>query len=123
MQTTLQVGSVLRSSWSFLCPSLSRPATPPIRTQRTSSFDEKIATEITGLTHAQQKRARFDGLLPFYRHRGHKVLYRVGDLYAYRDSMFVPTKRKPPITRTRTPEHNEKIGNAVKAARAKASKS
>jgi hypothetical protein len=81
--------------------------------------DEKIATEITGLTYAQQKRARFDGLLPFYRHRGHKVLYRVGDLYAYRDAMFVPTKRRPAVKRKRTPEHNEKIGIAVKAAKAK----
>lgn len=82
--------------------------------------DEGVAEEITGLTRLQQKRARHDGLLRFYRSRGRTIRYQVADLLAYRDAMFVPVTPKPKITRKRTPEHNAKIAAAVKAARAKA---
>ena len=79
----------------------------------------EIAEEITGLSPSQQKRARQDGLLKFYRHRGMAIRYKVADLYEYRDAMFVAVDRKPKITRKRSPEHNEKIAASVKAARAK----
>lgn len=81
----------------------------------------EIAQEITGLSPSQQKRARQDGLLKFYRHRGMAILYKVADLYEYRDAMFVAVDRKPKITRTRSAEHNEKIAASVRAARAKKS--
>ncbi|MGE0138042.1 MAG: hypothetical protein AB7L17_16970 [Ilumatobacteraceae bacterium] len=80
---------------------------------------EDIAEDLTGLTRTQQKRARNDGLLPFYRHRNRTIHYRVGDLYDYRDAMFVSVEPKPKVTRTRTAEHNARIAAGVKAARAK----
>ena len=80
---------------------------------------EDVCRELTGLSRTQQKRARQDGLLPFYRHRGRHILYRVGDLYDYRDAMFVPVAPKPKIiTRSRTPEHNRKIADGVRRAKA-----
>lgn len=39
----------------------------------------EIAEEITGLSPSQQKRARQDGLLKFYRHRGMAIRYKVAD--------------------------------------------
>jgi len=93
---------------------------PPVPYPPHQLVGDDIAGEITGLSPYQLKRARQDGLLRFYRHRGRVNLYAVADLVTYRDAMLVAVEPKPKVTRTRSAEHNARIAEGVRRARAKA---
>jgi excisionase family DNA binding protein len=73
--------------------------------------------EYLGVTTSWVKRARNQRTLEFIKVRG-SIRMRARVLYAYVEANTEPAKPKP-ITRIRTPEHNAKIGAAVRRARAR----
>lgn len=68
--------------------------------------DKHEAGPFLGLSDHQLNRARFDGVLPYYLHRGRSVGFLAADLYEYRDAMRIVKPPKPKVTRKRTAEHN-----------------
>jgi len=80
------------------------------------------AANFLGVTRAWTKRARNDGLLEVVRLRGTLVV-RAGFLYDLIEKLTEPATAEPKkrITRSRSAEHNARIGAAVRArAEAKA---
>lgn len=75
-----------------------------------------------GWSLTQLKRARADRVIPYYLNRG-RPSYLAADVYAYKDSLRVEAESPKKVRRRRTPEHNAKIAESVRAARKKASKS
>jgi excisionase family DNA binding protein len=76
---------------------------------------EQVA-EYLGVSKAWVKRARLDGIIEFVKVRG-GLRIKARTLYAYVEDNTEPAKPKP-ITRYRSAEHNRKIGESVRRARA-----
>lgn len=73
------------------------------------------AAEFLGKTEHWMKRARADGFMEFVKMRNSTAI-RAAELYRLIDEHTFPARPRPPVRRTRTSEHNAKIGVGVRAA-------
>jgi hypothetical protein len=78
----------------------------------------KEAADFLGVTLAWMKRARRDGFITFTRLRNTTVV-RAADLYRLIEENTVRAAPRPRVTRKRTPEHNARIAESVKASLAR----